>query len=186
MKIRKLFQRAAAFALAAVTALSAVPATTAFAAGDIGTISFTHTYDGAGNAIRYNSSANIGGHTAGGTGEYKYRMYVDGETAFCLQPGVPLKTGNTLAKASSNTWNALSADQKKAVGLALLYGYQGNSGAMTRNGLPRRPLYGSSSRDAVIQQARTARQARPFTACTLARTMQTAGRGRLTTRLCHL
>ena len=131
MKIRKLFQRAAAFVLAAVTALSAVPATTAFAAGDIGTISFTHTYDGAGNAIRYNSSANIGGHTAGGMGEYKYRMYVDGETAFCLQPGVPLKTGNTLAKASSNTWNALSADQKKAVGLALLYGYQGNSGNLS-------------------------------------------------------
>ena len=131
MKIRKLFQRAAALALAAVTALSAVPATTAFAAGDIGTISFTHTYDGAGNAMRYNSSANIGGHTAGGTGEYKYRMHVDGETAFCLQPGVPLKTGNTLAKASSNTWNALSADQKKAVGLALLYGYQGNSGNLS-------------------------------------------------------
>ena len=87
MKIRKLFQRAAALALAAVTALSAVPATTAFAAGDIGTISFTHTYDGAGNAMRYNSSANISGHTAGGMGEYKYRMYVDGETAFCLQPG---------------------------------------------------------------------------------------------------
>ena len=189
MKIRKLFKRAAAFALAAVTALSAVPATTAYAAGDIGTISFTHTYDGAGNAMRYNSSANIGGHTAGGTGEYKYRMYVDGETAFCLQPGVPLKTGNTLAKASSNTWNALSADQKKAVGLALLYGYQGNSGnlsgAMTRNGLPPRPLCGSSSRDAATPQARTARQARPFTACTLALTMPTAGRGRLTTRLCR-
>ena len=131
MKIRKLFQRAAALALAAVTALSAVPATTAYAAGDIGTISFTHTYDGAGNAMRYNSSANIGGHTAGGTGEYKYRMYVDGETAFCLQPGVPLKTGNTLAKASSNAWNALSAEQRKAVGLALLYGYQGNSGNLS-------------------------------------------------------
>ena len=79
MKIRKLFKRAAAFALATVTALSVVPATTAYAAGDIGTISFTHTYDGAGNAMRYNSSANIGGHTAGGTGEYKYRMYVDGD-----------------------------------------------------------------------------------------------------------
>ena len=113
MKIRKLFKRATALALAAVTALSAIPATTAFAAGDIGTISFTHTYDGAGNAIRYNSSANIGGHTAGGTGEYKYRMYVDGETAFCLQPGVPLKTGNTLAKASSNAWNSLSAEQNR-------------------------------------------------------------------------
>ena len=44
MKIRKLFKKATALALAAVTALSVMPATTAFAVGDIGTISFTHTY----------------------------------------------------------------------------------------------------------------------------------------------
>lgn len=126
MKFRKFFKKAAAFVMAAVTAFSVVPATTAFAAGDIGTISFTIAHDSDGNAIRYNSSANINGHTAGGTGEYKYRMYVDGDTAFCIQPGVTLKTGNTLKKASSDTWNALSSNQKKAVGLALLYGYQGN------------------------------------------------------------
>ena len=125
MKIPKLFKKAAAFVMAAVTALSIMPAT-AFAAGDIGTISFSHTYDSNGNAMRYNSSANIGDYTAGGTGNYKYRMFVDGENAFCIQPGVPLKTGNTLKKASSDTWNALSANQKKAVGLALLYGYPGN------------------------------------------------------------
>ena len=125
MKIPKLFKKAAAFVMAAVTALSIMPATV-FAAGDIGTISFSHTYDSNGNAMRYNSSANIGGYTAGGTGNYKYRMFVEGENAFCIQPGVPLKTGNTLKKASSDTWNALSANQKKAVGLALLYGYQGN------------------------------------------------------------
>lgn len=125
MKIPKLFKKAAAFVMAAVTALSIIPGT-AFAAGDIGTISFSHTYDSNGNAMRYNSSANIGGYTAGGTGNCKYRMFVDGENAFCIQPGVPLKTGNTLKKASSDTWNALSANQKKAVGLALLYGYQGN------------------------------------------------------------
>ena len=125
MKIPKLFKKAAAFVMAAVTALSIMPAT-AFAAGDIGTISFSHTYDSNGNAMRYNSSANIGGYTAGGTGNYKYRMFVDGENAFCIQPGVPLKTGNILKKASSDTWNALSANQKKAVGLAPLYGYQGN------------------------------------------------------------
>ena len=116
MKIPKLFKKAAAFVMAAVTALSIMPAT-AFAAGDIGTISFSHTYDSNGNAMRYNSSANIGDYTAGGTGNYKYRMFVDGENAFCIQPGVPLKTGNTLKKASSDTWNALSANQKKAVGL---------------------------------------------------------------------
>lgn len=73
MKIPKLFKKAAAFVMAAVTALSIMPAT-AFAAGDIGTISFSHTYDSNGNAMRYNSSANIGGYTAGGTGNYKYRM----------------------------------------------------------------------------------------------------------------
>lgn len=126
MKFRRLFKKAAAALMAAVTALSVLPATTAFAAGDIGTISFTHTYDSSGNAMRYNSSAVFDGYTAGGTGKYKYRMFVDGENAFCIQPGVPLKTGNTLKKASSDTWNALSTNQKKAVGLALLYGYQGN------------------------------------------------------------
>lgn len=131
MKFPKLFKRAAAVLMAAVTTLSVLPATTAFAAGDIGTISFTHTYDRNGNAIRYNSSDVFDGYTAGGAGKYHYRMYVDGDTAFCIQPGVPLRTGNTLKKNSSETWNALSANQKKAVGLALLYGYQGNRGSLS-------------------------------------------------------
>ena len=51
MKIRKLFKKAAALALVAVTALSVISAQVAFAAGDIGTISFTHTYDSNGNAM---------------------------------------------------------------------------------------------------------------------------------------
>ena len=134
MKFRRLFKKAAVALMAAVTALSVLPATTAFAAGDIGTISFTHTYDSSGNTMRYNSSAVFDGYTAGGTGKYKYRMFVDGENAFCIQPGVPLKTGNTLKKASSDTWNALSTNQKKAVGLALLYGYQGNRSHLSGSG----------------------------------------------------
>ena len=98
--------------MAAVTTLSIMPAT-AFAAGDIGTISFSHTYDSNGNAMRYNSSAVINGYTSGGTGNYKYRMYVDGETAFCIQPGVPLKTGDTLAKASSAHGTPFPLTRKK-------------------------------------------------------------------------
>lgn len=134
MQIRKLFKKAAALFMAAVTVLSIIPATTAFAAtGDVGTISFTVTYDSGGNAMRYNGSAVIGGYTAGGAGHYKYRMYVDGANAFCIQPGVPLKTGDRLKESSSDTWNALSSAQKKAVGLALLYGYQGNRNNLTGN-----------------------------------------------------
>lgn len=69
MKFKKIFQKAAAVVMAAVTVFSVLPATTAFAAvGDVGTISFSHTYDGNGNAMRYNSSANINGYIAGGTG----------------------------------------------------------------------------------------------------------------------
>lgn len=131
MKLRNVFKRAAAFVMAAVTALSVIPAVTAYAAGDIGAITFSYTYDGDGNAMRYNSSANLDGHTAGGTGTYVYRMFVDGDVGFCLQPGVPLKTGDSLKKASSQAWNALSASQKKAVGLALLYGYQGNRDSLS-------------------------------------------------------
>ena len=131
MKFPKLFKKAAALVMAAVTTFSVLPATTAFAAGDIGTISFDFTYDRNGNAMRYNSSAVFDGYTAGGTGSYKYRMYVDGDDAFCIQPGVPLRTGNTLKKNSSETWNALSSSQKKAVGLALLYGYQGNRSSLS-------------------------------------------------------
>lgn len=72
MKFKKIFQKAAAVVMAAVTVFSVLPATTAFAAvGDVGTISFSHTYDGNGNAMRYNSSANINGYIAGGTGNYK-------------------------------------------------------------------------------------------------------------------
>lgn len=98
MKIKQFFKKAAATVMAAVTVLSLLP-TTAFAAtGDVGTISFTRTYDSAGNAMYYNSSAVINGYTAGGTGKNKYRMYVDGSTAFCIQPGVPLKTGNQLTE----------------------------------------------------------------------------------------
>ena len=108
---------------------------TAFAATteEVGTITFTRVYDSNGNGIFYNSSAVINGYTAGGTNHVKYRMYVDGETAYCIEPGVPLKTGNTLQKDSSETWNALSNSQKKAVGLALLYGRQGNRANLPGN-----------------------------------------------------
>ena len=40
MKFRRLFQKAAAVFMAAITALSVLPASTAFAAGDLGTIRY--------------------------------------------------------------------------------------------------------------------------------------------------
>lgn len=135
MKGNKLFKKAASLMLAVVTAISALPGEAVLAdTGEVGSISFEFTYDSDGNEIRYNSSATINGNVDGGTGQYRYRMFVDGDTAFCIQPGVSLHAGDTLKKASSETWNALSSNQKKAVGLALLYGYQGNRSQLPGTG----------------------------------------------------
>lgn len=127
MKIKKLFRRAAAVVMAVATAVSILPtANVSAATGDAGTITFEVACDSNGNAIKYNSSATINGHTAGETGRAKNRVFVDGDTAFCIEPGVSLHSGDTLKEASSKTWKALSDNKKKAIGLALLYGYQGN------------------------------------------------------------
>ena len=132
MKLKKMFRKAAAMLLAMITALSVIPVQSVFAAaGDVGKITFSYTYDSNGNAMHYNSGAVIDGYTAGGEGKYKYRMFVDGDTAFCLQPGVPLHTGDTLTEASSKAWDSLSGAQQRAIGLALLYGYQGNRGNLS-------------------------------------------------------
>lgn len=131
MKMKQLFTKAAAVFLSAVFALSLLPATAFAATNDVGTVTFAYTYDASGNTMHYNSSAEINGYAVGGVGNLKNRMYVDGDTAFCIQPGVPLHTGDQLTTNSSETWNALSDSQKKAVGLALLYGYQGNRNSLT-------------------------------------------------------
>ena len=135
MKINQLFKKATALLLTAITALSIFPTTITLAApGDTAEVFFTRTYDTAGNEILYNSSAVFNGYTEGGTGTYKYRMYINGSTnAFCLQPGVPLSQGSILEKSASEAWNSLSFDQKKAIGLALLYGVQGNAGNLKGN-----------------------------------------------------
>jgi len=127
MKMKKIFRRAAAVVMAVATAVSILPSANVSAAtGDAGTITFEVACDSNGNAIKYNSSATINGHTAGETGRAKNRVFVDGDTAYCIEPGVSLHSGDQLKEASSKTWKALSDNKKKAIGLALLYGYQGN------------------------------------------------------------
>lgn len=150
MKFSKLFKKAAALCMAAVTALSLIPATTAFAAGDIGTISFSHTYDSGGNAMRYNSSATINGYTAGGTGNYKYRIpsflsggknditkelaYKDGKYSITLtdKNGVLSDYSFTSSDANvsvSKDGNKLTISSKKAISGSVRI-------TATRNGVP--------------------------------------------------
>lgn len=125
-KLNQLWRRAVAMIMALLTALSILPTSTVMAASEKATITFEYAYDSNGNTIHYQQTVKHGGITCGHAGETRVRIFADGDDAYCIQPGIPLHTGDTLKKNASETWNALSKNQKAAVNLALLYGAQGN------------------------------------------------------------
>ena len=114
--------------LAAVSAFAMVPSGAVYAAepGKIGSVTARVAKDSDGNPILYNGDATFEGRHVGGKGKEKYRLFVDGYSTFCIEPGASLHNGSELKQSSSDVWDALSADKKQAIGLTLLYGSQGN------------------------------------------------------------
>lgn len=60
-------------------------------------------------------------------GEEHCTMRGGDKVLYCIQPGVPLSSGNTL-NDGDNSWNNLSYAQKKAIALTVYYGYPKNKG----------------------------------------------------------
>ncbi len=129
-KLKERLKRGLALMMAAASIVSVLPSMNVSAASQTAKITFAYCHDGAGNAIRYQQTVTHDGRVCGEAGEARTRIYADGEPAFCIQPGVPLHTGNTLQANASETWNALSGSQRDAVNLALLYGSQGSMGSL--------------------------------------------------------
>lgn len=125
-KSNQLFHRVVAMLMAILTATSIFPVSTVMAATEKATITFEYAYDSSGNTIKYQQTYSHNGITCGHAGEARTRIYADGDNAYCIQPGISLHTGDKLTKNASDTWNALTKNQQKAVNLALLYGAQGN------------------------------------------------------------
>lgn len=130
-KIKQAFRKGIALAMAAVTTLSVFPASTVSAASERAVITFDYCYDGSGNTIRYQQTFSHNGIVCGHAGEARTRIYADGENAYCIEPGIPLHTGNTLEKNASEMWNSLGKEKQDAVNLALLYGAQGSMGSLS-------------------------------------------------------
>ena len=74
-KIKQLFRKGVALALAAVTTLSVLPAATVSAASQRATITFAYCYDGNGNTIRYQQTASHNGITFSHAGEARTRKW---------------------------------------------------------------------------------------------------------------
>ena len=130
------FKRLIAGALSLVMLAGAAP-TTAFAADNTISMSFGPAYQSDGTLICYQDSfTSPNGLTDGSAGGTQRRViiYGDGEEAYCIQPGVPLNTGDQLTANASEAWNALSSGQRKAVKLALAYGKPGNASELAGSG----------------------------------------------------
>lgn len=129
-KIKQVLRKGIALATAAVTMLSVFPTSAVAAASERAVITFDYCYDGSGNTIRYQQTFSHNGIICGHAGEARIRIYADGENAYCIEPGIPLHTGNTLEKDASEIWNSLEKEKQEAVNLALLYGTQGSMGSL--------------------------------------------------------
>ena len=130
------FKRVIAGALSLLMLVGVVP-TTAFAADNTISMSFGPAYQSDGTLICYQDSfTSPNGLTDGSSGGTQRRViiYGDGEEAFCIQPGVPLNTGDQLTANASEAWNALSGAQRSAIKLALAYGKPGNSSGLSGSG----------------------------------------------------
>lgn len=123
------FKRLAAAALS-ILMLAGLAPTSAFAAGNTAAISFGYMYQSDGSQIKYQDSF-VGTHgTDGAPGRNMTQIYANGQEAYCIEPGAPLHTGDSLTANASETWNALGADKQNGVKLALAFGKPGNAGAL--------------------------------------------------------
>ena len=92
------------------------------------TITLTPCYDNNGNQITAVQSTYF--HSAGMV-QYRLKANADGSNAYCIEPGVYLAGGVNLTASSSEAWNNLSFDQKKAINTTLCYGLEGSASMVT-------------------------------------------------------
>ena len=84
--------------------------------------SFYGCYDTHGNRIYYVSSVD-GVHSPGTP---MNSMMINGQRAYCIQPGVHTGEWVSYSDTSTGAWENLSFDQRRAINTALCYGREGN------------------------------------------------------------
>ena len=135
MKLAKKFKKYIVFLLVITMTLSIFGVVTSFAEmGDKVKVSIDSVYDSNGKKIRYNSATKINGETVGGVGEENARIFVNsakgkprsGIPAFCIEPSALIRDGDKVTEGESGIWAKFSNEKKKAINLAILYGYYMN------------------------------------------------------------
>lgn len=130
----KLFSRVLAIVLTLVCVLTMVPISASAAETDIAetgatysvTFDATDSVDADGNQIKRVKGVKFENGAVHEKGSSHYIIKVDGETAYCIEPGVHLWAGDTLTAGASKIWSALSLDARNAIQSAMAFGADGN------------------------------------------------------------
>ena len=125
-------KRIIAAVLGILMMLGLMPATAFAATSETGVATFDYCYQSDGTNICYWASFSAAGYTAGDSSGTTHRcmIYVNGEEAYCIEPGHRLMSGDTLSSNASATWNALGKDKQDGVKTVLAFGRPGNSGSI--------------------------------------------------------
>ena len=89
--------------------------------------SFELCTDTGGNAIQYVSSAD-GVHSPG---TYMYQININGQRAYCIQPGIHTSAYVSYSENAQGAWDDLSRNQRQAINTALCFGREGNFSAIS-------------------------------------------------------
>ncbi len=125
-------KRILAAVLGILMMLGLMPATAFAATSETGVATFDYCYQSDGTNICYWASFSAAGYTAGDSSGTTHRcmIYVNGEEAYCIEPGHRLMSGDTLSSNASATWNALGKDKQDGVKTVLAFGRPGNSSSI--------------------------------------------------------
>lgn len=129
MKFKLKLKRILAGMLGVVMTLGLMPTSAFAASAETGVASFSYSYQSDGTDIRYWDSFTADGYSTGDTTGTIHRLiiYMNGEEAYCIEPGVHLRHGDQLSADASERWNALDAKKQNGVKTVLAFGKPGNS-----------------------------------------------------------
>lgn len=131
--IKGKFKRLMAMLLS-VLMIAGIAPVSAFAAESSAAITFAYMYQSDGSQIVYQQSFTGTHGTDGAPGRAMTQIYANGQEAYCIEPGAPLHTGDTLTTNASETWNNLGAAKQNAIKTALAFGKPGNEGGLSGSG----------------------------------------------------
>lgn len=129
MKFKLKLNRILAGMLGVVMTLGLMPTSAFAASAETGVASFSYSYQSDGTDIRYWDSFTADGYSTGDTTGTIHRLiiYMNGEEAYCIEPGVHLRHEDQLSADASERWNALDAKKQNGVKTVLAFGKPGNS-----------------------------------------------------------